>query len=102
MTSNDEMREREASDAPVWYDSVGASAWANGYNAALRVARVERDQQANLVKVIEDQFALVGAAVDRVHAYLGIGGDDAVIPVSEMRRYLSSVGLGPSTPKAGA
>jgi len=33
--SDPEVKEKDMAEAPVWYDTTEASAWASGYNAAL-------------------------------------------------------------------
>jgi hypothetical protein len=39
-----ESAEKTASDAPVWYSAEEASAWANGYNAAIDAILNEKSE----------------------------------------------------------
>lgn len=43
MTDKKWDEEREASDAPVWFSSDEANAWASGFNAAVEAFKTQQE-----------------------------------------------------------
>lgn len=70
MTTDNEMREREANDAPVHYGSDEASAWASGFNAALDTARAEAVNARPAVVIPDEANAQFAEVIRRYSASL--------------------------------